>query len=206
MSIAKFIKTQYKDISELGDDVLLAQYCESRAMERRVERVRGILQKCGVEDKKCKRIMKKLVDILIPPGVKAKIKGDVFNNVIGDELEALIKGIRKKLQFKRESPHVMFSEIPDWVITHGNKTLVGYNQVSLFGGGHQLNRASKYVMEDTTHRKLARKGIRMVCVVSDVPRNTKAGSKTHKILTNGIRKKRIYCVRGLRKLLKEFFV
>ena len=41
-------------------------------------------------------------------------------------------------------------------------------------------------------------------VVKDLPINSKG--KSHKIMIHAIKTKRIYCLKGLNKLIKEYFV
>ena len=44
-------------------------------------------------------------------------------------------------------------EIPDFYIlnTKLNKAIIGMNQISLIGGGHQTNRASKYILNNKSN-------------------------------------------------------
>ena len=204
--IDKFMCEQYVDLPELCDDVLISVYAKSKSVKSKVERLKTILVKSGLSHLKSTQVCKEiLLDFLVPAGTKSKVRGDKFNNIVASKISCHIKNLKlKRCVFERESAHGMFHEIPDWILKRGSRILVGFNQISLYGGGHQLNRASKYILDDVMHQKLARQGIKMVCIVKDVPVTAKG--KSHSILIKGIKAKRIYCVGGLKKLIKEYFV
>jgi hypothetical protein len=201
--INTFVKDQYRELPELNDEYLIANYCKSKSVIKRNNLIKNILLDAGLTHSKCSEISRKLlINVIVPPGTKSTIRGNRFNDIIAKEL---LKNIKKQnLQLQREKKHSMFHEIPDWIITKNNKTLVGFNQISLFGGGHQLNRGSKYILDDSFHRKLNKANIKMVCVVKDLPFN-KTG-KSYDILLKGIQKKRLYCIGGLKKMCNDYFL
>jgi len=200
--IDQFIKDQHRNIPELEDDSLIANYYATKSVKKRLETIKAVLCEYGINHTKSAIIAKKL--LVIPPGTKSTVRGNKFNEIVCKEIKNILKKLNVELEFDIEKKHCGFHEIPDWIITNGKKTLVGYNQISLFGGGHQLNRASKYVMDDIWHAKLSKKRIKMVCVVKDIP--VRSRGKSLNILMKGIEKKRIYCVGGIKKLIKSFFV
>jgi hypothetical protein len=196
----KFIKEQYKELPELNDEYLIANYCKSKSVIKRNNLIKSILLDAGLSHSKCCEISRKLlINVIVPPGTKSTIRGNRFNNIIAKEL----KKYTKKLSLEIEVKHPMFHEIPDWIISKNNKILVGFNQISLFGGGHQLNRGSKYILDESFHRKLNKANIKMVCIVKDLPIN-KTG-KSRDILLKGIQKKRLYCIGGLKTMINNYF-
>jgi hypothetical protein len=199
-----FIKEQYRDLPELSDDVLMSQYCSTQSVRKRLSQIKNVLLEFGLTHLDASLAAKKLLNI--PPGTKAKVRGDQFNRIVANEVRAQMKKLKidGQIDMQVEKRHDMFHEIPDWILTRDKKVLVGYNQISLFGGGHQLNRASKYVLDDSLHAKLSKRRVKMVCVVKDIPKGMRG--KSHDILIKGIARKRIYCVGGIKKLLREFFV
>ena len=204
--IKKFIKEQYKELSQLQDDMLTADYYCTKSVKKRVEFVKKLLLDAGLSHFKSHEICKKLMmNCLVPAGTKSKVRGDHFNHIIANEISISLKKLKiEGCVFLTEKSHAMFHEIPDWIITNKDKILVGFNQISLFGGGHQVNRGGKYIMDDAIHRKLARENIKMVCVVKDIP--IQKHGKSHNILIKGIKTQRLFCIRGLRKLIKDYFV
>lgn len=196
-----FIKEQYKDLPNLTDDMLIADYYKTKSVKKQLDNIKKVLEEYKISHVNCCKIAKKL--LVIPPGTKSHIRGCKFNDIISIEIKKSIKRLKLNLDFKLEKKHDSFHEIPDWIISNDKKTLVGYNQISLFGGGHQLNRGSKYILDDTLHKKLNKKRIKMVCIVKDIPKSKKG--KSYDILLKGIEKKRIYCIGGIQKLIKEYF-
>lgn len=199
--IDDFKKKQYRELPELDDDVLFSRYCDAPSVKRRLAEIKCLLQDYGLSHTQCASLAKKL--LVIPPGTKSHIRGCMFNEIVKREIKKILRKKSPEVCAEFEKHHASFSEIPDWIICKGNKILVGFNQISLFGGGHQLNRASKYIMDDTIHRKLSKRRIKMVCIVRDLPVNSTG--KSRNILIKGIEKKRIYCVGGLKKLIQEYF-
>lgn len=198
--INDFKKEQHRDIPELDDEVLFSRYCDAPSVKKRIHEIKTLLREHGLSHTQCACLAKKL--LVVPPGTKSHIRGCMFNDIVKREIRKVL-GSKSAVCAEFEKHHACFSEIPDWILTKGNKILVGFNQISLFGGGHQLNRASKYVMDDVLHRKLSKRRIKMVCVVKDLPIN--ATGKSRNILLKGIEKKRIYCVGGLKKLIRDYF-
>lgn len=199
--IDEFKKQQYRELTELDDDVLFSRYCDTPSVKKRVSEIKSVLREHGLSHSACALLAKKL--LVIPPGTKSHIRGCMFNDIVKREIMKVLGRSKADVCAEFEKHHACFPEIPDWILSKGNKILVGFNQISLFGGGHQLNRASKYVMDDSIHRLLSKRRIKMVCVVKDLP--VKATGKSRDILLKGIDKKRIYCVGGLKKLIAEYF-
>jgi hypothetical protein len=195
--IDNFIKKQHRNLPELDDDALIADYHSCKSVKTRLLKIKTVLLEYGMTHTASTQIARKLLEV--PPGTKSHVRGSKFNDIIANEVKRKAGG----LDFQREKKHSFFHEIPDWIVTKGRKTLVGYNQVSLFGGGHQLNRASKYILDDTFHAKLSKNNIKMVCIVRDVPHVGKG--KSFHILSTGIVKKRLYCIGGIGALLNEYF-
>ncbi len=196
-----FIKEQYKDLPDLTDERLIADYYETKSVKTQLNNIKSVLKEYKINNVDSCKIARKL--LVIPPGTKSHIRGCKFNKIISLEIKKAIKRLKLDLDFKIEKKHDSFHEIPDWIISNEKKTLVGYNQISLFGGGHQLNRGSKYILDDTLHKKLSKKKIKMVCIVKDIPKTRKG--KSYDILMKGIEKRRIYCIGGIIKLIKEYF-
>ena len=123
--------------------MLIADYHKTNSVKKQLEYIKSILIKHGLSHTVCNKIAREL--LVIPPGTKSHIRGYRFNQIIKKEIQKCLRKLKldKDVVFEVEKKHCKFHEIPDWVITKGKKTLVGYNQISLFGGGHQLNRGSK---------------------------------------------------------------
>lgn len=202
-NIDAFVSANYREIPELDDDMLISYYNKAPSVIKRMEIVNKVLADAGLNKTERCNASKSLMSLIIPSGTKSTIRGRLFNDIISKEIKKHIRN-KRGFGFKMESRHTMFHEIPDWIIQRNGKTLVGFNQISLFGGGHQLNRASKYILDTNFHKRLTKMNIKMVCVVKDLPIETNGKAMT--ILKEGIRKKTIYCVGGIKQMIKDYFM
>lgn len=202
--ILKTINTSYDSVlaRQLTDAALRDTYQKAPSMTRIVEKVFLILHKCKIQNKH--NIVNKLVNEFVPPGTKAAIKGNRLNHLIR---KRILKQKRKHCTVTFEETPLrlkgIIHEKPDWVFqnTLTDKILVGYNQTTLWGGGHQLNRAAKYILDESLHRKLASRNAELVCLVVEKPPLTSSESKTNRIIKHGIMKKRLILPRSLRSRL-----
>ena len=193
----------------LNDESFLKRCGDSASTAKKRAILDKILTNCRIRKAIREKICQKATALLIPPGVKAALRGNQLNNVINERLAGLVRK-RRDLAIFFEQTHKKFSalihERPDWLIVRKDgKMIVGFTQVSLWGGGQQLNRAAKYVLDESLHRALARKGVQLVCVVAEKPPSkvttmTKT-SKLRKILELGIKTNRIVYPRGLAAII-----
>jgi hypothetical protein len=93
---------------------------------------------------------------LIPPGLKAHVAGESFNQQVKTVLEDEL-GDDDEYQLCFEAcpyPKVLAMyglERPDWCLTWKNHCVVGYNQIDIWSGGAQTNRGAKYILNDSLH-------------------------------------------------------
>jgi hypothetical protein len=201
---------KYKKSRELQQENLNALYKESDAYKRTRSKIEVALTQLRLRKNIKNRIMNKLCPFLISPGVKSKIRGDIFNKLVFKGLLLCYKKCgmsKKRYAMFMEKRIIGLPEIPDWYI-HDKKEdryLVGYNQIDLWSGGHQLNRGSKYILDDYLHRRLQRKNIRVVCVVEEeIPTKMTKSSKKYHIIHKGISTGRMCHLNGLVDILRKF--
>ena len=112
----------------------------------------------------------------IPAGVKASIRGYRFNEIVYSYLSNIIS-VKKKpeiLLTKESFPdcinvHTHLNEIPDWCVINKKtkRVMIGYNQIDLWTGGAQCNRADKYLQNHALFKILERKyKCTLVCVIA----------------------------------------
>ena len=89
------------------------------------------------------------------------------------------------------------------MIKTNKKTIVGYNQLDMWKGGAQINRAAKYILDEALHQRLNKKNIYVVCVVSRKLELKSTNSKIMNIVTVGLKKDRLMWPHGLRAYLKN---
>ena len=88
--------------------------------------------------------------------------------------------------------------------TKTRRLLVGYNQLDFWNGGHQTNRGGKYILDDNIHRRLQKKGVRVVCVIYNKIPTMSPNSKIYDIISVGAKRRRLTYVKGLVQILTEF--
>jgi hypothetical protein len=196
-------------MSDAFDESILNElYCKSPSVVAKIKEVHRLLKNSGLKKSKATSLVQRLVPMLIPAGTKSKIRGDIFNKIVLIEIKKCLRRCStKKFKLCVEKKHENVQEIPDWYIknTSTGQTLIGYNQMDLWNGGHQINRAGKYIMDDTLHRRLANKGISLCCVVyNKCPKCPKVLSKTSKIISYGTKTKRFVYIKDLKQIIRNF--
>ena len=207
--INKHITDQILIFEELSDNSLHNLYIKSKSVQEKLNYTYDILTKASISKQKINFIIKKLTNILIPAGTKSSIRGNLFNKLISCELNKQIKRSSKNIEFFIETkiPNTPeLHEIPDWYIKYNNKYIVGYNQYSLIGGGHQINRASKYILDENIHIKLAKKNIKLVCIIAEntIIKSTK--NKAFTIFNIGFSNNRLFYIGGIKNIINNLLL
>ncbi len=190
----------HETINELSTQNLLDEYKCQKSTINKINKLANILSKFHVSESD--EIIGEFIDELIPPGTKGVICGNKFNTIVREKI--LHMGLSDDYEIKFETRcHIETSEIPDWYIKHvpTERVLVGMNQLSLWGGGHQLNRGAKYLFDC----KYNTENSRLVCVVCNdiVLKSTK--NKTYKIFDVGFRNNTLCYLGGLPRVITEYF-
>lgn len=203
--INAIIERQYDPyiVRQLSDLMLMPRYMNCNSCKKVVDYLEKTADKLELVERKRRIYMNKMLPMIISPGVKASIRGVAFNEYIKRKLLKFSSNKILSIQFEPKGV-AWVSEIPDWIIEFkGGKTVIGYNQLDLWMGGAQVNRASKYIMDEALHKRLNKKNIYIVCVVA---RRYKVGymqSKVADIIITGVKKKRIVWPKGLNNYLEN---
>jgi hypothetical protein len=204
--INEHIKTSYnKNVNrQLSDLMLMDQFMNSESCKDILAVLHKTAEDTGImqNERHMRIFMRQILPLVIPPGVKGCIRGGVFNSLIK---KRLLKSSECKGVFSfepRDCCHLV-PEIPDWCYRKDDKTIIGYNQLDMWNGGAQINRASKYIMDENLHTRLRSKKVWIVCVVARKISLSNSKSKVFRILHRGIMKKRLLWPNDLIKYLKE---
>lgn len=166
--------------SSLSDASLMPLFLQSPSICVHREDLMMVLTKHGIEKRIACLIVPDLIALQISPGSKGAIRGNEFNRIIFDIVK---HHCAESYEIERESfsPGIKIDERPDWWIRHrqSTKIIVGYNQIDLWSGGAQSNRASKYL-------KMKIPGASHLCVVCDKPTLGRATSKKYGIVRLGM--------------------
>ena len=201
----------YKNYEILTDDMLLSYYKDTPSVKKTVQHLYDVLKKHDVDHGRARCIIRNMLPMVVPPGTKSKLKGDILNSIVKSELYKIYRGLdsnRFILCFEQKCHGLQ--EIPDWYLedTINNRKLVGYNQMDLWTGGHQVNRAGKYILDETFHKRLARQNIRLVCVVCSraplIDMRRRRLSKVQQIVKTGINKSILFYPKNIKSAVQEF--
>lgn len=176
----------------LSDDYMLSKYRRCRSVVLKIKTLSEILIKNRVHPEQIQRIIDDYFMELIPPGLKGCIRGNVFNELIRSKICSLnLDPERFEVCFEKQHENFKCDEIPDWYIfdRHKKKLMIGMNQIDLWGGGHQTNRASKYILSKTNKTYLDGIEIRFMNVICNHTEVKTLNSKMFKILSVGFENK-----------------
>ena len=110
---------------------------------------------------------------------------------------------RFEICFEKKCEYHLTSEIPDWYILEksSNKIIIGMNQLDLWGGGHQLNRGSKYLENNehnTEHSKL-------LCVICNEIEFKSEKNKAFKLFQTGFKNNTLCYINNLHQIITSYF-
>lgn len=140
-------------------------------------------------------------NLLVSAATKSMI-GNFFNNVVFNKIRCA--KLPDYFVCKREEHHPFYttSTRPDITVfdPKQKKLFVIYNQVALWGGGHQNDRADSYLNMETPPN------VKIVCVVLRRPPTIKSSkSKTFITFKTGIMRKNLFYIKNLVPAITEFF-
>ena len=151
-------------IDELKDTNLINEYLKCNSVKNNILILKKSISKYIDDENIIQKIIEDYIPNLIPPGTKGVIKGNKFNNIVKKYIMNLNLDLdRFEIDFEKKCKNNITSEIPDWYIIEksSNKIIIGMNQLDLWGGGHQLNRGSKYI-ENNKHNN---ENSKLLCVI-----------------------------------------
>ena len=194
-------------VQKLTDVSLLTEYQECKSVKNSVAKLSTILEKhVEISTETRDAILKEYLVEMIPPGTKGVIRGNKFNKMVQEKIQNLgLPADIYEVAFERNCENAPTSEIPDWYITDKiqNRTLIGMNQLDLWGGGAQINRAGKYIMKDPFEGQT---NVKLVCVVCNYIQLKSEKNKAFHIFERGYEKNTICYLNRLDSLIREFFM
>jgi len=187
---------------KLSDSNLKNHYMKSKSYINKVKRLEYILDKNKIDKIVIDKIVEEYSEDLISPGLKGNIRGQEFNTIIKNHiLDLKLDDTRYNIYFEKELPiSDMISEKPDWFIIDNktNKLIIGMNQLDLWNGGQQTNRADKYINFYNDKYKL----LCVVCNHIEVKQNK---TKIYKIFNKGFINNSICYIKNLENIINSYF-
>ena len=161
-----------------------------------------------INEEKCNNLITTLTKNFIPPGTKGVVRGNLFNKEIGFLLKTIISTNKNlRCEFEKDIEDHKLSEKPDWYIidTKTKKILIGFNQLDLWSGGHQTNRASKYVKNDDFHEKYKKYNIKIISIICTKIKISSRKNKVFTLFKEGIEKQRLFYPKQLCNFINKYF-
>ena len=191
-------------LDRLTDKNMFEEYEDCNSVKKRINKLSSLLEKYGIGEEIKTKIIEEYTIDLIPPGTKGSKRGNKFNKIVQENIEKLsLNPEVYEVCFETKHPTHTTSEIPDWYILHKetNKILIGMNQLDLWGGGHQTNRGSKYLLDNTMNTE----NCRILCVVCNQIQFKSKKNKTYKLFEVGFENNTLCYLKNLQNIIYLYF-
>ena len=190
-------------LEQLSDINLLDYYKTCPSVQNEIKKLECALGKFVDEETK-QKIIDEYLPELVPPGTKGVIRGNKFNTILKDYITKLeLDTNRFEICFEKKCEGHITTEIPDWYILEKStsKIIIGMNQLDLWGGGHQLNRGSKYI-ENNKHNN---KNSKLLCVVCNEIQFKSKKNKAYKLFETGFTNDTLCYINNLQNIINSYF-
>ena len=188
----------------LTDEELFEEYKNCLSVKNQTKKLATILEKYIMEPETKEKIIEEYLIELIPPGTKGVLRGNKFNAIVKNKIEEMsFDNNFFEIKFEAVCPQYITSEIPDWYILEksSNKIIIGMNQLDLWGGGAQINRGSKYLLDCKYNTEKSK----LVCVISNEIQFTSNKSKAYKFFEIGFQNNTLCYMKNLENIIRSFF-
>ena len=193
----------YKTLEQLTDVNLMDEYKSCNSVKNEIQKLGNVLEKYTNKETKQKIIEEYLLD-LIPAGTKGVIRGNKFNNIVKQAIICLeLDTNRFEICFEKKCDLHFTTEIPDWYILEKstNKIIIGMNQLDLWGGGHQINRGSKYLIDNKHNNENSK----LLCVICNEVQFKSKKNKAYKLFETGFKNKTLCYLNNLQNIINSYF-
>lgn len=194
----------YDAIDKLKDSYLLNEYKECKSIQNEIKKLIQILEKYKIELKTKELIINDYLLELIPAGTKGVIRGNKFNSIVKDTIKKLnLDNERFEICFEKQCDLSLTTEIPDWYILEKStgKVIIGMNQLDLWGGGQQINRGSKYLINNKNNTNKSK----LLCVVCNKINFISNKNKAYKLFEIGYLNNTLCYIKNIEIIIKKYF-
>lgn len=192
-------------LNALSDSSCLEKFKQCESLKNKIHTLNEVLSNNNITEEQRKKIIDDYTLELISPGLKGVIRGNKFNDIVKNEILSLKLDSKKyEVEFERKPSTYETSEIPDWYILEkdSKKLMIGMNQLDLWGGGQQLNRGSKYVLNFPDNSE----NLRLVCVVANQIKLSSHKNKAFKLFEKGFQNNTLCYLKNLKTIIQKFFI
>ena len=194
-------------INKLKDTYLINEYKACKSVKNKIKKLELILEKYNIETNKKKLIINDYILDLIPAGTKGVIRGNKFNSIVKETINNLkLNNERFEICFEKQCQICITSEIPDWYILEKStgKVIIGMNQLDLWGGGQQINRGFKYLINNKNNTEKSK----LLCVVCNKIKFNNNKNKAYKLFEIGYSCKHnntLCYIKNIESIINKYF-
>lgn len=191
-------------INKLTDLNLIEEYKKCKSVKETINKLKLVLEKNKIEQIKQELICNDFFINLIPPGTKGVIKGIKFNKIVKNFINNLNLNLNRfDIVFEKKSSLINTQEIPDWYILEKttNKIIIGMNQLDLWSGGQQLNRGTKYLIDNIYNTDKSK----LLCVVCNEIELKNNKNKIYNLFKLGFDNNTLCYINGIERIVTNFF-
>ena len=199
------IEICHDTINKLKDLSLINEYKESKSVKKEIKKLDLILEKHNIETNTKESILNEYILDLIPAGTKSVIRGNKFNNIVKNTINNLkLDNDRFEIYFEKQCDLCITSEIPDWYILEKltGKVIIGMNQLDLFGGGQQINRGYKYIIDNKHNTEKSK----LLCVICNKIKFIEGKkNKAYKLFEVGYSNDTLCYIKNIEQIINKYF-
>ena len=191
-------------INKLKDVALISDYKECDSVQKEEKKWRERFISHGVDNAIIQPLLNASILDFIPPGTKGVVRGNKFNEIVKNTIKKLkLDEERFQICFEKICESCITTEIPDWYILEKttSKVIIGMNQLDLWGGGQQINRGSKYLINNKHNTKKSK----LLCVVCNKIKLKSNKNKAYKLFKIGYENDTLCYLKNLESIINKFF-
>lgn len=175
-----------------------------KSVKNNINKLKKILEKHNIENNKSELIIDDYLLDLIPPGTKGVIRGNKFNTIVKNTINNLkLNNERFEICFEKQCNLNIVTEIPDWYILEKStkKIIIGMNQLDLWQGGQQINRGSKYLIDNKHNTNKSK----LLCVICNEIKFITNKNKAYKLFEIGFANNTLCYINNIKIIINDFF-
>ena len=191
-------------INKLTDAYLLDEYKKCKSVQNKIKKFELLLDENNINSTSKKNITNGYILDLIPAGTKGVIRGNKFNSIVQNTITNMkLNNERFEIAFEKQCKSCITSEKPDWYILEKStdKVIIGMNQLDLVGGGQQLNRGYKYLI-DNKHNTGKSK---LLCVICNKIKFVSDTNKAYKLFEVGFTNNTLCYIKNIESIINKYF-
>ena len=191
-------------INKLKDIALISDYKDCDSVQKEEKKWKERFLSYNIDNSIIQQLLDASILDFIPPGTKGVVRGNKFNEIVKLKIKELkLDEDRFEICFEKQCESCITTEIPDWYILEKStgKVIIGMNQLDLWGGGQQLNRGSKYLINCKYNTKKSK----LLCVVCNKIKLKSNKNKAYKLFKTGYENDTLCYLKNLESIIDKFF-